>query len=170
METKNVQQHIQSVIDNMDIIVRERPYHAFPLLAIIIELLGKCLNENQDWQHFEHGGGDFKKALECDSLKKYINLDFSLYDVLRCGMAHAFMPKERIKLTPDNNDLANNIIGCKELYEDIITAWNSIVNGTIKPAKDLSVIITNIDGPTTSITPYIASQPIRQNLKGNTKK
>ena len=156
--TTNVQQHYQGVIDDMQDIVEQHPYHAFALLSICIEVIGKSINNDKDWQHFEPKGKDFNEALNlCPTLQKYQNVK-DLYSILRCGMNHAFLPKEGIKLAPDNNDLANNIIGCKELYDDIKDAWNGIITGAIKYSKDLSKPIMNIDGPLSSITPSAESR------------
>lgn len=158
MDTKTAQQHIQDVLDEMQLIVEERPYHAFALLAILIEVLGKCLT-NEDWQEGA-SKTTFNMALtEYDSLKKYSKVD-NLYNLLRCGMNHAFLPKEGIQLDAGDNDFTNNKIGCKELYHDIIVAWNSIIEGETKIQKDLSAIVTNIDGPTTGVTIDIISQPM----------
>lgn len=152
---KSMQDHLQSVIDELKDIVENHPYHAFALLAIVVELLGKCLNSNPDWQHFEPKGVDFNKALtDYKSLKKYMALN-NLYNTLRCGMAHAFLPKEGIQLAPDRNDLSNNTIGCKELYEDIIAAFNEIKDGNISPFKDMSKSVLQINDLKSGATPSI---------------
>ena len=142
---KSMQDHLQGVIDELKNIVNEHPYHAFALLTIVIEVLGKCLNSNPDWQHFEPKGVDFNKALtDYKSLNKYLALN-CLYNTLRCGMAHAFLPKEGIELVPDRNDLSSNTIGCKELYEDIIAAFNEIKAGNISPTKDMSKSVLQVN-------------------------
>ena len=147
-----VQQHYQGILDEMQDIVERHPYHAFALLSILIEVIGKSINNDDDWQHFEPKGKDFNAALtSCLALQKYQNIK-GLYGILRCGMNHAFLPKEGIKLAPDNNDLVNNIIGCKELYDDIKDAWDSIITGGTKSSKDLSKPIMSIEGPLSSIT------------------
>lgn len=158
METKTAQQHIQEVLDGMQLIVEQRPYHAFALLAILIEVLGKCLTD-EDWQE-GYSRSTFNNALtEFPSLQKYSKVN-NLYNLLRCGMNHAFLPKEGIQLDAGYNDFTNNKIGCKELYHDIIVAWDSIITGTKKIDKDLSAIVTNIDGPTTGATIDMTSQPM----------
>lgn len=158
----DVQQHYQGVLDEMQDIVEKHPYHAFALLSIFIEVIGKSINNDDDWQHFESKGKDFKVALNsCLSLQKYQNVN-DLYGVLRCGMNHAFMPKEGIQLGSDYNDFANNTIGCKEMYRDIKDAWNSIVTGVTKSNKDLSKPLVHIDGQLTSVTPSIESRSVKK--------
>jgi len=156
---KTMQEHLQSVIDELKDIVENHPFHAFALLAIVIEVLGKSINSHTDWQHFERNGFDFNNALtKYQSLKKYSTLKVSLYDTLRCGMAHAFLPKEGIKLVPDKNDFSNDTIGCKELYEDIVIAWSDLKKGVITPDKDMSKNVIKIIGPTTGVTNTDKSQ------------
>ena len=151
--SKTMQEHLQSVIDELKDIVENHPFHAFALLAIVIEVLGKSINSHTDWQHFERNGLDFNNALnKYQSLKKYSTLSVSLYDTLRCGMAHAFLPKKGIKLVPDKNDFSNDTIGCKELYEDIVIAWSDLKKGVITPDKDMSKNVIEIIGPTTGVT------------------
>ena len=41
-------------------------------------------------------------------------------------MLHALLPKKGIQLVPENNDLANNIIGAMELFNDLKGAWEEI--------------------------------------------
>ena len=150
---KSMQDHLQSVIDELKDIVEKHPFHAFALLAIVVELLGKCLNGNPDWQHFEPNGVDFNKALtDYKSLNKYKALK-NPYNTLRCGMAHALLPKEGILLVPEKNDFNNNTIGCKELYEDIIAAFNEIKDGSISPNKDMSKSVLQINDVESGATP-----------------
>lgn len=150
---KSMQNHLQSVIDELQDIVENHPFHAFALLAIVVELLGKCLNNNLDWQHYEPKGKDFNTALNTyKGLNKYATLQVSLYNTLRCGMVHAFLPKEGIQLVPDRNDLSNNTIGCRELYEDIIAAFNEVKNGNISPAKDMSKSVLQVNGSLSGAT------------------
>lgn len=120
--------NIQNIINELEDIVNNHPYFAFALLAIIIEVFGKCYDSNLDWQHRDSSKKDFKSAIrKCSSLTKYKTIgDDEVYSTLRCGLLHAFLPKDGILLTEDKNDLKNNIIGCKSLYKDVIAAWNQI--------------------------------------------
>lgn len=150
---KSMQDHLQSVIDELKDIVENHPFHAFALQAIVMEVLGKCLNRDPDWQHFEPKGVDFNKALtDYKSLNKYLALN-NPYNTLRCGMAHAFLPKEGILLVPDRNDFSNDTIGCKELYEDIIAAFNEIKDGNISPSKDMTKSVLQINDVESGATP-----------------
>lgn len=120
--------NIQNIINELEDIVNNHPYFAFALLAIIIEVFGKCYDSNLDWQHRDSARNAFKLGIDkCSSLTKYkaIGSDV-IYTTLRCGLLHAFLPKDGILLAEDKNDLKNNIIGCKSLYQDIIKAWEQL--------------------------------------------
>ena len=159
--TMSMQQHIQSLIDDMEDIVNNHPYHAFALLAIVIEVLGKCFNKSDDWYERGNSGNDFCSAINLlyglEKYRKYSeDKEYNrLYDVLRNGMLHTFLPKESITLSPNESDLSNNIIGCKELYQDIKNAWKEINEGSIHISKDLSKPVINITDENSGLTPDI---------------
>src|SRR6185295_2064759 len=74
-------------------------YLSFPLMAISIEFLGKCLDQGQKGWHKGKMRDDFNKAIdELEALKKYRKIskivvrDF-LYNSLRNGMCHSLIPK-----------------------------------------------------------------------------
>lgn len=145
-------QHIQKLIDDTELFVNERPFHAFASLAVIIEVLGKCSNPNTDWQYYNVQVKDFDNALTLPSLQKYKSLPFNVRSYLRNGMLHAFFPKNGVTLTNDRNDLPNNIIGCRELYEDIKAAWEEINSGRIQSQKNLDAPLMEYDGPNSAAT------------------
>lgn len=129
-------QHFSTVLNDMEGIVFQHPYHAFVLLAIMIEVLGKCLSSAL-WQQKGQSHKDFNRAInKYASLKKYDTVP-NMYYSLRCGLAHVLLIKNGIILAPERNDLSQNIIGCKDLYRDLCQAWNDIITGVIKTAKNL---------------------------------
>lgn len=85
------------------------PYHAFMIMSIGIEFLGKCLKTDQSIWHTKARGespDSFKKAIrEIPSLKKYEPYleKYDLYDGLRCGLLHSAQPGVRITLSSEAN-------------------------------------------------------------------
>lgn len=141
-----VTEFIDEQLRNLESIVPSQPFLAFPLLSIIIELLGKCLSSSS-WDKRDESEKDFCNAINTlNGLKQYRKLNTKkinkkgkvvvkhkqevytnlLYTYLRCNMVHAFLPSPNIRLTSDNNDLDNKIIGCQELYNDIKSAWEEL--------------------------------------------
>lgn len=121
------------------------PFHTFFILCVAIEILGKQLDGKKTSR------ASFMNALySFESLNKYVNLNYwskedgeirnSLYD-LRCGFAHMFKPGgiNCVNISQDDNDLNNNIIGCKSLLSDIEIAWNVVKSKYSKQIKHLAI-------------------------------
>ena len=152
----------QFIIDDIKPIVENHAYLAFVLLSAAIEFLGKCLSNADDWQTLGESEYDFCNAIQtCPSLNKY-KVKFGesttvkghnnvyknkLYKELRCAMVHALQPNSDIVLGRERNDLENNIIGCRELYEDVVKACEHIKSMNI--SKNTTVYV---DGDTTGST------------------
>lgn len=150
----------ECLIKDIGEIVRNKQYyHAFALISIGIEFLGKCLHTH-DIHKDGFSSQDFKKALKYyESLKKYQAVP-KLYINLRCGLLHAFLPKEGVKLTNIHNDFPANTIGCKELYDDFVIACRDAINNTHGYIKrDLNKTQLVISGPTSG-TPTEMSKSI----------
>lgn len=125
------------IIGDLKPIVESQPYLAFVLLSATIEFLGKCLSNTNDWQKTGESEFNFCNAIqtypsfdkykvkfgESTTLKNH-NMVYKnkLYKELRCAMVHALQPTSEIVLRGERNDLENNIVGCRELYEDVIAA------------------------------------------------
>ncbi len=123
-----------------EIIDNKKYYHAFALMCIGIEFLGKCLNSH-DIQIKGRSSEDFNNALDTyPSLIKYKGIN-DLYSVLRCGLLHSFLPKDGVKLTDQDNDFSTNTIGCTSLYSDFVEACDVAINNT------LGFILRNLDEP-----------------------
>lgn len=144
-------EHFTEILNGMEDIVNNHPYHAFVLNAIFIEVLGKCLS-SKDWQQGGDSTTDFTNALkEYPSLQKYQSVSDS-YSILRCGMAHALLLKPGVVLVPDENDLFNGIIGCKDLYQDICQAWEDLKSGQVTSQKDLDADVMPVTGEASGTT------------------
>lgn len=139
----------ECLIKDIGEIVRNKQYyHAFALISIGIEFLGKCLHTHDIYMN-GFSSQDFKKALKhYQSLKKYQTVP-KLYVNLRCGLLHAFLPKNGVKLTDIQNDFSNNTIGCKALYDDFVIACKDAINNTYGYVKrNLNEKLLVISGPT----------------------
>lgn len=114
---------IDEVINDLGCIVKHYPYIAFLPLSALVELFGNIIsNENCLLQ--KKSKRYFNKALaECDTLKKYRKIA-KLYKGLRCCMVHRF--QSDVKLAPDSNNFKDRVIGCKDFYSDIKSAWENI--------------------------------------------
>lgn len=112
-------------------LVDKNPYFAFVLLSAILEFLGNCNRKGK-------GSKDDTKDIfndlinNVDAFKEYRKFkddtkDYNyLYKYLRCGMLHEMIPKNEIVLCPDRNNLSQNVIGAKNLYEDMEKAWDEL--------------------------------------------
>lgn len=160
MTTYTLEQFIdQIVFTDTKSIMQQHPYQAFALISIGIEIIGKCFCKG-NWEASGSSEDCFYNAIQkCPELSKYKHFDTvvpikrclfrkrktketnKLYHLLRCGMAHSLKPKDTLILVPDKNDFSNNTIGCKELYDDCLQAWNAIKQGKTKIRKKLNETI-----------------------------
>ena len=160
-KTYTVQEFIgECLIADIDKLKGEYPYFAFLLMATGIEFLGKCQNSIADWQTTGQGKSDFKKGLSLFP-PKYQGMD--LYNNLRCGLAHAFIPDKGLRLS-DVKGQDNTVLSCEEFYDDFKAACNKVLSGQVAmPVKKLSdpFMVVKDDGkigtsggtsPTQSIT------------------
>lgn len=146
-----VKEHFNRLLNEMEDVVNKHPFHAFALLAIMIEVLGKCLSPI-DWQQGGNSQNDFNQALErYPSLQKYKGIP-NLYSILRCGMVHALLLKSGVILVPDKNDIVNSTIGGKELYRDICQAWEDLKSRQVIPQKDLDANVMSVNGNASGTT------------------
>lgn len=141
MDTINLKQLGDSFFNiDFERFIDSQPYMSFVVMAGIIEFMGKCIQKRSDFHKSGHSEKDFSSVFEIvTSLNKYQKLNKNdkaksskdkdcnyLYKAVRCGMVHAFIPKENIYLSDKDNDLSNSIVGAKELYSDLKNAWKEI--------------------------------------------
>lgn len=135
-----------------EIVENKKYYHAFALMCIGIEFLGKCLNSD-DIHKKGQSSKDFNNALDTyQSLNKYKDFN-DPYSALRCGLLHAFLPLEGVKLTDQDNDSSTNTIGCTCLYSDFVKACNDAISnkhGFIK--RNLDKPQLDVKGATSGTT------------------
>ena len=119
MEEYTIERFMDKIVfSDTEKIKKDYPYHAFPIIAIGIEIIGR-LACDEEFDKSGVSGELFYKAIQtCPSLgayKKYnadknINL---LYKGLRCSMLHSFIP-DGFRLAPGKNDFSKDEIGCEE--------------------------------------------------------
>ncbi len=143
------------LINEIGEVANQYPYLAFALMCIGIEFLGKCLH-CKDIHTCGESRDNFSDALEkYPSLNKYQSIN-NLYGCLRCGLLHAFLPKDGVILSGDQNDLPNNVIGCKDFYNDFAIACRDATditkNITQRKLDDSMLeIVRNMSGTTNTI-------------------
>lgn len=115
-------------------LVQNVPYIAFMTMGIGIEFLGKCIHGG-DWHQERVSRVRFEQAInQLNAFSKYRHLvdkgQFDLYGSLRCGLAHAAVPKYPITLSSKNEmpNLEVHTNGqrvnlrCEDFYDDFRSA------------------------------------------------
>lgn len=120
-------------------IVVSHPYIAFMIMGTGIELLGKCMYADS----FNEEGVSrrrFEEAINgLNSFSRYKGLigrnsSYDLYGSLRCGLAHAAVPKYPITLSSKEemthlHEHANGTrinLRCEDFYNDFKEAWEEL--------------------------------------------
>lgn len=139
----------QVLIKEIDEIHIEHPYIAFCIMAIGIEFLGKCLNEFDDWNKPGRSRDDFELAVNnLNSLEPYRNLlkSYRLWDSLRNGFAHSFVPKSTLTLSSKNEakhleEISAKTINlkCEDFYNDFKKACEEVVEMKTFKSKKMNV-------------------------------
>jgi|ERR1700757_271936 len=134
---------IQNVlIGEIAVLSETNPYITFALMAIGIEFLGKCLDTNEhDWNKGK-SKVNFEKAINTlDSLEKYRKYlpsnQYGLWDSLRNGFAHSFVPKKQLGLSSKGeaehvleytqNNIRKLNLKCEDLYIDFKGACIEVI-------------------------------------------
>lgn len=154
MEEYTIERFMDKIVfSDTEKIKKDYPYHAFPIIAIGIEIIGR-LACDEEFDKSGVSGELFYKAIQtCPSLgayKKYnadknINL---LYKGLRCSMLHSFIP-DGFRLAPGKNDFSKDEIGCEELYNDVRKAWEYIRN---RKRESIKKVLFTVDGVSSGST------------------
>jgi len=161
------------LINEVGEIASTHPYISFATMAIGIEFLGKCLNSQEKWNTTGQSKDDFELAVNrLNSLSPYrpLLLNNKLWDSLRNGFSHSFVPKTPITLS--SKDEAEHLVEtkpgrmnlkCENFYEDFKNACQEVIdmhfnsgkmtkplievpdtNSTTTPNNQSSVQINNI--------------------------
>lgn len=160
------------ILEDTKKIMKDHPYQSFAILAIGIEIIGKCI-DHKKLEASRHSEQCFYDAINtCASLEKYrifnstynirrhcifsrrVKHTNALYKMIRCGLTHSFRPQGAIFLVPGMNDFAHNIIGCQELLEDVSNAWNEVKTGAVKTKININTKCFYVDGNISGSTQY----------------
>jgi len=149
MKTMTPKEFIQQVlITETGQIHTNHPYISFAIMAIGIEFLGKCLNDCEDWNEPRRSKIDFELAVNTlPSLTTYRPLlsSHNLWDSLRNGFAHSFVPKNTLSLS--SNDETSHLtqitatkinLKCEDFYNDFKNACNEVLAMTTFPSNKMS--------------------------------
>lgn len=154
----NIEDLIEMLISEAERLQREgKPYIAFILLTLIIEIFGKCLDQVNNWNESGHSKEQFCKALNnLHNLGKYKNIGEKLYSVIRCGLHHSgILADTTFKLSSNYNDLNNNIVGCADFCNDVRNAFTELRQMNNQKLSDNILTIDDsmhVTGATTDTT------------------
>lgn len=142
------------------------PYISFSTMAIGIEFLGKCLNSQIDWNYFASGvpKEDFERAIkELKSFEKYrpYLTSHKLWDSLRNGFSHSFVPKSTLTLS-SKNEMAHLIehhgkvnLRCEDLYNDFKNACLEVISKSFPADNKMSRSLLKVPEQTDGLyTPF----------------
>ena len=163
----------QVFVNELGIIKDSNPYISFAIMAIGIEFLGKCLDmERQDWNASGKSQFHFELAVNnLNSLKVYRQYlsSHKLWDSLRNGFAHSFVPKRTLSLSSKNeaphlyisiNGLTLNL-KCEEFYEDFKKACLEVINQKFDDPND------KMNKDLLSVPQEQVYDPIQQRVSGS---
>jgi hypothetical protein len=119
-------------IDNDDDGKPDFRYHMFILIAVGIEMLGATF-DHYDWYKKGRSKPRFNTALhKLHPLKKYQNCN--LYENLRCGMAHVYVPNSDIGINTKSEGGQNldrngdeTLIQIEAFFEDFRNACEEVI-------------------------------------------
>lgn len=131
-------------------IVKTTPYTAFAVMATGIEFLGKCLDANaQHWNVSGRSKANFETAINrlnsFEAYRQYL-VSHRLWDSLRNGFSHSFVPKYSLTLSSrnemahltlhDNNRRLN--LKCEDFYQDFRNACQEVRQMEFLPADKMN--------------------------------
>lgn len=146
----------QVLITEMETVKTTTPYISFALMGIGIEFYGKCIDTtNQDWNKKGKSKEHFELAINSlDSFIKYrpFLTTFKLWDSLRNGFSHSFVPKYPITLS-SKDETAHLVIHengsrinlkCEDLYNDFKAAGEEIIKMTFAQSDKMNKSLLSI--------------------------
>lgn len=127
-------QFIQLVlIDQMSDIVKTHPYHAFVLIAVGLEFLGKCMLGTLVWD--KPYDGALKEGIDLLISVDHNYATVDLRDLLRNGTAHMFCPKKGLVFSQESHGAKNFdkdshgqiVLVIEPFYKDFVAACNKVI-------------------------------------------
>lgn len=127
-------------VQQLDDVTTKYPYMSFAIIATGIEFLGKCLDKNAShWNVQRRSKKNFEAAInQLNALEPYRKFltSHQLWDSLRNGFSHSFVPKHPVTLTSGDqgghlmlhsNDRRINL-RCEDFYSDFQSACREVLN------------------------------------------
>jgi hypothetical protein len=138
----------QVFVNELDKIKDNNPYIAFAIIATGIEFLGKCLDENAShWNVSGKSRTNFEyaiKKLSAFTPYRHYLASHKIWDSLRNGFAHSFVPKYPITLSSkdesahlmlhSNGERLN--LRCEDFYEDFKMACIEVIKREFPNPED----------------------------------
>ncbi len=144
----------QVFISELETLSTKNHYISFALIAIGIEFLGKCLDkEAKDWNTPNRSRKNFSNAI--DSLvafEKYRTIRDELFEDLRCGFAHSFVPGSRLTISSKNEkenlvktgEITN--LRCEDFYQVFKKACQEVIEMKFSDDDKMSSALISIPG------------------------
>lgn len=122
------------LIEEIGKIIKTNVYLSFVLIAIAIEFLGRCINDNIEWDTENASKKLFNKAIK-ELMPKY--QPYRLYQLLRCGLAHYLAPQQGLSLSELKNGTINLsttsdgilVLNIEDFYNDFRCACEKVIYG-----------------------------------------
>ena len=125
----------QVFVFELEVLSTQNHYISFAIIAIGVEFLGKCLDyEAKDWNIPNRARKNFYYAIDSlSAFEKYRSIREILYEDLRCGFAHSFVPGSRLTLSSKNEkenlvktgEITN--LRCEDFYQDFKIACQEVI-------------------------------------------
>jgi hypothetical protein len=178
MATLKPKEFIQQVlIDELKPIIISSPYISFALMAIGIEFLGKCLDTTTvEWNTERRSRMNFTDAIKnLLAFRRYLGYEEGLFEDLRCGFAHSFVPGTRFTLSSKGQcyhmfDFGTRVnLRCEDFYEDFKAACLEVIGMTFPPADKMNRDFLDVPGASFSdYSPPNASTLVNADLSSST--
>lgn len=169
MSTLKPKQFIQNfLIDEIGEIHNKHPYISYAIMAIGIEFLGKCLNGSEDWNQKGNCERDFNLAI--NTLKSFapyrpLLTSHKLWDSLRCGFLHSFVPKDTIRLSSKSEaehlaEITSSQINlkCENFYADFKAACEEVIAMPSFQSKKMDKPLLELPDISAPSTPSASNQ------------
>jgi len=148
----------QVLIDELKPLTTSSPYISFALMAIGIEFLGKCLDISTDkWNTSGQGKSNFTNAIKSlAGFRGYVGYEEALFEDLRCGFAHSFVPGHRFTLSskdqvPHMFPFGNSTnLRCEDFYADFRNSCEEVINITFPASDKMNRDLLQVPGTTFS--------------------
>jgi hypothetical protein len=126
-------------INDLEEIASKSPYISFAIMATGIEFLGKCLDlEAEHWNERGKSKINFEYAIKnleaFEKYRSYMSV-YKLWDSLRNGFSHSFVPKKPLTLS-SRNELGHLVLHsapyrlnlrCEDFYVDFKNACLEVI-------------------------------------------